>query len=75
MEIKFTPADGSAPVVQEVFNFKGNGCYMGMFNTEASIESFARASFGYALSRGMPLYFSSKNTILKKYDGLFVNTF
>lgn len=48
---------------------------MGMFNTEASIESFARACMQYALGRGYPLKFSSKNTILKKYDGLFLNTF
>jgi len=46
-----------------------------MFNTEASIESFARACFQYALNRGYPLKFSSKNTILKKYDGLFLQTF
>jgi len=46
-----------------------------MFNTEASIESFARSCMQYALGRGYPLKFSSKNTILKKYDGLFVDTF
>lgn len=46
-----------------------------MFNTEASIESFARACFEYALTRGYPLKLSTKNTILKKYDGLFMNTF
>ena len=45
---------------------------MGMFNTEASIEAFARACFEYALAREYPLKFSSKNTILKKYDGLFL---
>jgi len=75
VELVFTPADGSAPTVQEIFNFKGSGCYMGMFNTEKSIDSFARACFQYSLARGYPLFFSSKNTILKKYDGLFVNTF
>jgi isocitrate dehydrogenase len=46
-----------------------------MFNTEASIESFSRACMRYALGRGYPLKFSSKNTILKKYDGLFKDTF
>ena len=46
-----------------------------MFNTEASIESFSRACMQYALGRGYPLKFSSKNTILKKYDGLFKDTF
>ena len=51
------------------------GCYLGMFNTNKSIEAFARACFGYALNRSFPLKMSSKNTILKKYDGLFVDTF
>ena len=71
----FTPEDGSAPIRQELFNFKSKGTYMGMYNTEASIESFARACMTYALARGYPLKFSSKNTILKKYDGLFKDTF
>jgi isocitrate dehydrogenase len=76
VELKFTPADGSAPVVQEIFNFKKDkGCYLGMFNTNDSIESFARACFSYALARGYPLSLSTKNTILKKYDGLFKDTF
>ncbi len=48
---------------------------MGMFNTHASVEAFGRACFSYALNRGFPLQLSSKNTILKKYDGLFVDTF
>jgi isocitrate dehydrogenase len=48
---------------------------MGMFNTEESIQSFARSCFSYALGRGYPLRFSTKNTILKKYDGLFKDTF
>ena len=48
---------------------------MGMFNTEASIESFAKSCMSYALSRGYPLKLSTKNTILKKYDGLFKDTF
>jgi isocitrate dehydrogenase len=76
VEIRFTPADGSEPVVQEVHNFKkGGGCYLGMFNTNDSIESFARACFQYSLQRGYPLSLSTKNTILKKYDGLFKDTF
>lgn len=74
-EIIFTPTDGSAPTRQELFDFKGKGTYMGMFNTEASIESFARSCMQYALARNYPLKFSSKNTILKKYDGLFKDTF
>lgn len=80
VEIVFKPADGSAPTVQKIHEFKTSsnktgGCYLGMFNTNDSIESFARASFGYALNRGYPLFLSTKNTILKKYDGLFVDTF
>lgn len=71
----FTPDDGSAPIVQEVTKFKKSGCYLGMFNTHDSIESFARACFAYSLARGYPMSLSTKNTILKKYDGLFVDTF
>ena len=52
-----------------------SGVYLGMFNTHKSVEAFAHASFGYALNRNFPLMMSSKNTILKKYDGLFVDTF
>ena len=74
-ELIFTPADGSPPVVQEIHNFKKAGCYLGMFNTNDSIESFARACFSYALARGYPLSLSTKNTLLMKYDGLFVDTF
>ena len=51
------------------------GVYLGMFNTHSSVETFARACFAYALNRNFPLKMSSKNTILKKYDGLFVDTF
>lgn len=61
--------------MQTIHQFEGKGTYMGMFNTEASIESFARSCMQYALGRGYPLKFSSKNTILKKYDGLFKDTF
>ena len=75
VEIVFKPADGSAPIVQKIHDFEGRGTYMGMFNTEASITSFARSCMPYSLGRGYPLKFSSKNTILKKYDGLFVDTF
>lgn len=75
VDLVFTPDDGSDPIVQNIHHFKGKGTYLGMFNTEASIESFARACMQYALGRGYPLKFSSKNTILKKYDGLFKDTF
>ena len=74
-DLVFTPDDGSAPIKQEIHHFKGKGCYLGMFNTEASISSFARACMQYALGRGYPLKLSTKNTILKKYDGLFKDTF
>lgn len=75
VEIKFTPDDGSEPTIQQVAHIPDGGVYLGMFNTEKSIESFARSCFGYAINRGYPLKFSSKNTILKKYDGLFLDTF
>jgi isocitrate dehydrogenase len=72
----FTP-DNSAnkPTEMEVFNFKSSGILMGMYNTDSSIEGFAHASFQYALNRNYPLYMSTKNTILKKYDGRFKDIF
>lgn len=75
LEIKFTPDDGSEATVQQINHFKEGGCYLGMFNEHNSIRSFARSCFGYALNRDMPLRLSTKNTILKKYDGLFVDIF
>ena len=74
-ELVYTPADGSEPTRQLIHDFETRGCYLGMFNTEASIESFAHSCMQYALGRGYPLKLSTKNTILKKYDGLFVKTF
>jgi isocitrate dehydrogenase len=74
--LTWTPADGSAPVELEVTNFPaGGGVLMGMHNTRASIEGFARASLNYGLSRGYSVYFSHKNTILKAYDGEFKDIF
>jgi isocitrate dehydrogenase len=74
--LSWTPADGSAPVELEVTNFPaGGGVLMGMHNTRASIEGFARASLNYGLSRGYSVYFSHKNTILKAYDGEFKDIF
>jgi isocitrate dehydrogenase len=70
----YTPTDG-APVEMEVFDFKGPGVTMGMHNTNRSIEGFARASFNYGLARGYPVYLSTKNTILKAYDGAFKDIF
>jgi isocitrate dehydrogenase len=75
VKLVFTPDDGSEPTVQSIHKFEGKGCYLGMFNTEASIASFARSCFNFALARGFPLKLSTKNTILKKYDGLFLQTF
>ncbi|XP_037810522.1 isocitrate dehydrogenase [NADP] cytoplasmic isoform X2 [Lucilia sericata] len=75
LTMTFVPADGSAEIKHEVHQYKGAGVAMGMFNTDASIVDFAHASFKYALSRKMPLYLSTKNTILKKYDGRFKDIF
>jgi len=73
--ITFTPDDGTEPTTQLVHTFEGSGTYLAMYNTEASIESFARSCMQYAVGRGYPLKLSTKNTILKKYDGLFKDTF
>ena len=72
----YQPADGSPAQTLDIFDFgAGGGAAMGMHNTRASIEGFARASFNYAFTRGWPLYFSTKNTILKAYDGYFKDIF
>jgi isocitrate dehydrogenase len=72
----YQPADGGPAQTLEIQDFKaGGGVTMGMHNTRVSIEGFARASFNYALMRGWPLYFSTKNTILKTYDGFFMEIF
>ena len=73
--VKFTPDDGSEPFEAEVFSYKGAGIGLAMYNTDESIEEFAHSSFQYALDRGYPLYLSTKNTILKKYDGRFKDIF
>ncbi len=70
----YHPAGGD-PVEMDVFDFKGPGVAMGMHNTNASIEGFARASFNYGLARNYPVYLSTKNTILKAYDGEFKDIF
>ena len=74
-ELVYTPDDGSTPTRQLIHHFKTKGTYLGMFNTEESIRSFARSCMQYSIGRGYPLKFSSKNTILKKYDGLFKDIF
>ncbi len=73
--LNYTPADGSPAMVLDVHDFKGPGVTMGMHNTRASIEGFARASFNYGLARKYPVYLSTKNTILKAYDGMFKDVF
>jgi isocitrate dehydrogenase len=75
LTITFAPADGGAPVTREVFNFPGGGVAMGMYNLDESIKGFARSSFNYGLNRGWPVYLSTKNTILKAYDGRFKDLF
>lgn len=76
LEIKFVPADGSAAITHEVYEFKeGGGVSLSMYNTDKSIKDFAHSSFQYALQRNYPLYLSTKNTILKKYDGRFKDIF
>ncbi|HEX5308737.1 MAG TPA: NADP-dependent isocitrate dehydrogenase [Solirubrobacteraceae bacterium] len=75
LTLTFTPKDGGAPVEHEVFDFTGPGVAVGMYNLDASIEDFARASLRYGLNRGYPVYLSTKNTILKRYDGRFKDIF
>ena len=75
LTMTFTPEDGSAPIVQEVYNYKGNGVALCMYNTEESIRGFAHSCFNVALNKKWPLYLSTKNTILKKYDGFFKDIF
>ena len=75
LTVTFTPEDGSAPQSFEVFNFKGDGIAMAMYNTDESIKGFAHSCFNTALSKKWPLYLSTKNTILKKYDGRFKDIF
>jgi len=75
LTVSFTPEDGSAPQTFEVYNFKGDGVALAMYNTEESIRGFASSCFNMALSKKWPLYLSTKNTILKKYDGRFKDIF
>lgn len=75
LTMTFTPKDGGTPQSWDIYDFDGDGVAMGMYNTVKSIEGFARSCFNYALMKGWPLYFSSKNTILKQYDGTFKDVF
>ena len=71
LTMTFVPEDGSAPIEHEVFDFPSSGVAMAMYNLDDSIRDFARASLNYGLSRKYPVYLSTKNTILKAYDGRF----
>ncbi len=73
--ITYTPEDGSAPMEMEVARFEGGGIALGMYNYDSSIRDFARASLSYGLKRNYPVYLSTKNTILKAYDGRFKDIF
>jgi len=75
MEIKWTAEDGSDEIKYEVFNFPGPGIALSMYNLDKSIEDFAKSCFSYGLIKGWPVYLSTKNTILKQYDGRFKDIF
>jgi isocitrate dehydrogenase len=75
LTIRFEPEDGSKPIEYEVYEFPGPGIAMGMYNLDDSIRGFAQACLNYGLTRGWPVYLSTKNTILKAYDGRFKDIF
>ncbi|WP_415300533.1 NADP-dependent isocitrate dehydrogenase [Candidatus Pelagibacter sp. Uisw_134_02] len=75
MEVKWTSEDGSNEIKYEVFNFPGPGIALSMYNLDKSIEDFARSCFNYGIIKKWPVYLSTKNTILKTYDGRFKDIF
>jgi isocitrate dehydrogenase len=75
LTLTFTPKDGSEPIELDVYDFPGGGIAMAMYNLDDSIRDFARASMRYGLDRRYPVYLSTKNTILKRYDGRFKDLF
>ena len=75
LEMVYTPKDGGEATRIKVFDYEGGGVAQTQYNTDESISGFAQASFKLALSKGLPLYMSTKNTILKKYDGRFKDIF
>jgi isocitrate dehydrogenase len=75
LTLTYAPADGSAPMEMEVYDFPSSGVALAMYNRDDSIRDFARASFRYGLARHYPVYLSTKNTILKAYDGRFKDLF
>jgi isocitrate dehydrogenase len=75
LTLTFAPSDGSAPIELDVYDFPGPGIAMAMYNLDSSIRDFARASLRYGLDHKLPVYLSTKNTILKRYDGRFKDLF
>ncbi len=75
LTMTYTPKDGGKPTEYKVFDFPGGGVALGMYNLDDQIIGFARSSFNYGLERGWPVYLSTKNTILKRYDGRFKDLF
>ena len=75
LTMTYTPADGSEPMEFDIYDFPDGGVAMGMYNLDESIRDFARASMRYGLNRGYPVYLSTKNTIMKAYDGQFKDIF
>ncbi|WP_419497415.1 NADP-dependent isocitrate dehydrogenase, partial [Bifidobacterium pullorum] len=75
LTVTFTPEDGSEPIEHVVFDYPGSGVAQVQYNLDDSIRGFARACFNYGLMRGYPVYLSTKNTILKAYDGRFKDIF
>src|ERR671921_245587 len=75
LTLTFTPKDGGDPIELDVYDFPAGGVAMAMYNLDGSIRDFARASFRYGLDRELPVYLSTKNTIMKRYDGRFKDIF
>src|SRR5882672_3389964 len=75
LTLTYTPSDGGEPIELDVYDFPSGGIALAMYNLDDSIRDFARASLRYGLERGYPVYLSTKNTILKRYDGRFKDIF
>lgn len=75
LTMSFVPADGGETITHEVYDFPSSGVAMGMYNLDESIRGFARACLNYGVAKGWPVYLSTKNTILKAYDGRFKDLF
>ncbi len=75
LTMTYTPKNGDEPIELEVYDFPSGGVAMAMYNLDSSIRDFARASLRYGLDRGLPVYLSTKNTIMKRYDGRFKDLF